>query len=169
MSYVVAFTGHRPEKLGGYDDLNPIRDELQARLAIRLNALVEAQSKNPRRVLGAPPVRCISGMALGFDQWAAEVCIRLGIPFLAAVPFIGQERRWPTRAQHHYRGLIERSSGVHVVCAGGYAPWKMQKRNVWMVDHCNLLIAAWDQSAGGTANCVHYAVEVERDWENLLP
>lgn len=33
----------------------------------------------------------------------------------------------------------------------------MQKRNEWMVDNCDILIAVWDKSPGGTKNCVDYA------------
>ena len=43
---------------------------------------------------------------------------------------------------------------------GGYAAWKMQKRNQFMVDHSNLLIAVWDGSSGGTSNCVAYAKKI---------
>lgn len=42
-------------------------------------------------------------------------------------------------------------------CPGGYAPAKMQIRNEYMVENCDLLIAVWDKSDGGTANCVKYA------------
>jgi uncharacterized phage-like protein YoqJ len=36
----------------------------------------------------------------------------------------------------------------------------MQDRNIWMVDHCDALIAVWDGTSGGTANCVRYAQKV---------
>ena len=38
-----------------------------------------------------------------------------------------------------------------------YAVWKMQKRNEWMVDNCDAVIAVWDGAPGGTANTVDYA------------
>jgi uncharacterized phage-like protein YoqJ len=40
------------------------------------------------------------------------------------------------------------------------APYRaelMQIRNEWMVDRCDLLIAVWNGTPGGTANCVAYA------------
>jgi uncharacterized phage-like protein YoqJ len=43
----------------------------------------------------------------------------------------------------------------------------LQKRNEWMVDHCDLLIAVWDGSEGGTANCVRYARHHERQIKRL--
>lgn len=156
--YVVAFTGHRPDKLGGYGAINPIRDILMTQLHIRLTTL-RAQY---------PKLRCISGMALGFDQWAAQVCVDLAIPFEAAVPFKGQELTWPEEAQEKYRELLAKADKVHTISLGGYEPWKMQRRNEWMVDHCHHLIAAWNLSRGGTANCIDYAETGSRcHWENL--
>lgn len=50
-----------------------------------------------------------------------------------------------------------------VVCSGGYAAFKMQKRNEYLVDHCDKLIAIYDGSLfGGTYNCVKYANSVSK-------
>lgn len=38
-----------------------------------------------------------------------------------------------------------------------YKGYLMQKRNEYMVDNINELIAVWDGQSGGTANCVNYA------------
>lgn len=139
---VVAFTGHRPNKLGGYGP-SATQDRVRAKL---------------REVLGGlRPTWGISGMALGVDQWAAEVCVEMQVPFTAAVPFNGQESRWPEDSQRRYRELLAKASDVVVVSDGGYEAWKMQRRNQWMVDNADVLVAVWDGSPGGTANCVKYA------------
>lgn len=143
---IVAFTGHRPNKLGGYDEPNPVRDQIRAALRELLAEL--------------HPAKAISGMALGVDQWAAEMCIELEIPFIAAVPFDGQEDRWPPWSREKYAKLLKESCEMVKVCSAGYAPEKMQKRNEWMVDHCDVLIAVWDGTSGGTANCVRYAESI---------
>lgn len=157
-AFIVAFTGHRPDKLGGYGSVNPFRDRLKEKLARRLTELRVEHSD----------LCCISGMALGFDQWAAKVCLDLKIPFTAAIPFAGQESRWPAESQAVYRALLARAVDVVVVNKGSYAPQKMQVRNEFMVDRCNLLLGAWDGTAGGTANCVRYATSIGRPWENVL-
>jgi len=36
-------------------------------------------------------------------------------------------------------------------------------RSEWMVQNCDLLVAYWDGSDGGTGNCVKYAKSVGRD------
>jgi uncharacterized phage-like protein YoqJ len=157
-SYYVAFTGHRPDKLGGYRRTNFVKASLVVRLKERLQQIRAEHSD----------LVCISGMALGFDQWAAQACVDLGIPFEAAIPFVGQESRWPADAQADYNVLLAKAARAHVVCGGLYAPEKMQRRNEWMVLHCKHLIAAWNGSSGGTANCVGYAKSIGRSWENLI-
>lgn len=140
----VAFTGHRPSKLKcGYNTSGKEYDIIKQNIKRELNIL--------------KPEYCISGMALGIDSIAAEACIELDIPFIAAIPFEGQEKVWPKASQDRYHELLSKAESKHVVCEGGYVAWKLQKRNEWMVDKCNLLLAYWDGSNGGTANCVRYA------------
>lgn len=140
----IAVTGHRPNKLGNeYSMDGPVSNRLSSSLA--------------DFVLSQKPEMLISGMALGVDMLFAKVAIEHNIPFTAAVPFIGQEQRWPQSSRDVYDRILSRASEVVVVCPGGYSAFKMQKRNEWMVDHCDLLVAVWDGSAGGTANCVKFA------------
>lgn len=140
---VVAFTGHRPNKLGGFHTPNKTFNWVMWQLD---DALTHLQ-----------PDRVISGMALGVDQWAAAFAVALGIPFTAAIPFAGQESVWGSNAQLIYKKLLDLADEKVIVCPGSYAPRKMQIRNEWMVDRCDVLLAVWDGSAGGTGNCVRYA------------
>lgn len=96
-------------------------------------------------------------MALGVDQDFAFVCAEMQIPFVAAIPFIGQESRWPVPSQDFYRELMTYAYCRFVVTPGGYSAFKMHLRNKWMVDNCTLLIAVWDGTQGGTHHCVEYA------------
>lgn len=159
----VCFTGHRPQKLGGYDEQNhingPIRDAI--RLFIK-DKIFEGYSV------------FISGMAMGVDTWAAEEVIALRkehkhIRLVAAIPFRGQESKWPPETQRRYHNLIAQSDRVVEVCNPGYAPWKMQRRNEWMVDHSSLVFAVWDGTPGGTANCVAYATKHEVEVVRIVP
>jgi uncharacterized phage-like protein YoqJ len=105
------------------------------------------------------PTKAISGMALGVDQWAANICNKLKIPLIAAIPFEGQEKMWPEKSKKVYQSLLQKASEKIVVCEGGYSAYKMQLRNEWMVNHCDILLAVWDGSKGGTGNCVDYAMK----------
>jgi uncharacterized phage-like protein YoqJ len=153
----VAFTGHRPDKLGNYVPDSEPEKRVRASLVGCLEALKADQ----------PDLRAISGMALGVDQWAAEVCLSLEIPFMAAIPFEGQEKIWPWSAKQRYYKLLELAEARITVCPGDYRPYKLQKRNEWMVDNCDLLLAVWDGSPGGTANCVRYATSTGRQVQAL--
>lgn len=152
---VVAFTGHRPNKLGGYSTPNPMYNYIEGQIT---DTLIQIK---PRQV--------ISGMALGVDQWAAEVCIKLGIPFLAAIPFRGQELYWPPESRKKYFELLDKAASVEFVNPGSYASWKMQSRNEWMVNHCDVLIAVFDGTPGGTKNCFDYAVDKEKKIIRINP
>lgn len=144
---ILAGTGHRPDKLGGYTE--------QAATSLRQFLRKELARMNPKC--------CISGMALGYDQALAWACVDLEIPFVAAIPFKGQEALWPHHAQLQYRELLAKAVGQHYICDPGYAAWKMQKRNCWMVHQLknkeDRVLALWNKSEGGTGNCVRYAKE----------
>lgn len=102
-------------------------------------------------------------MALGVDTLAAEVCLENNIPLVAAIPFKGQENIWPKESREKYYSILEQCEYVEYICDPGYAPWKMNRRNEWMVDHSNKLIAVFDGSKGGTFNCIQYALKKKKE------
>jgi len=139
---IVAGTGHRLDKLGGYASW---AYDLLVQLAIMILSALK-------------PKKVISGMAIGWDQALAEAAVRLGIPFVAAIPFVGQESRWPKASQEKYRELLAKAEEVVDTSDGQfYHPSLMQLRNKWMVDNSHLVLALHDGSKGGTANCIQYA------------
>ena len=148
---IIAGTGHRPDKIGGYSpEANAHRNSL---------ALIALARYEPEWV--------ISGMALGWDTALAEAAVEIGVPFTAAVPFEGQESVWPQESRDKYRSLLDKASEVKIVCPGKYATYKMQVRNQWLVDNCDILLALWDGSPGGTGNCIKYAEKAGRSMINL--
>ena len=151
---IVSITGHRPDKLGGYAHCET-HEIIQKRLAYALYEL--------------RPDKVISGMALGIDQWAAEIAIGLGIPVIAAIPFIEQASAWPASSQAVYNDLLAKCSEIVYVNAPGYAGWKMQTRNKWMVDRADVILAVWDGTSGGTANCIDYATKQKKPIVNVHP
>ena len=149
---IVAGTGHRPNKLGGYSDA-------VFSLLVRLATMA---------LTAAKPKKVISGMALGWDMALAEAAVRLGIPFIAAIPHTNQAGKWPKKSQERYNKLLEKAERVEDISRGlPYHPSFMQARNVWMTDHCDLLLALWDGSSGGTGNCVEYAKRKKRRTKNF--
>lgn len=138
---IICGTGHRPDKLGGYSD------EVFYKLVGLAREAIQEQ-----KAIGV-----ISGMALGWDQALAHAAIVLRVPFVACIPFKGQERSWPNDSQARYNHLMEKAHRIIVACDGGYAAWKMQKRNELMVDNAQLVVALWNGTSGGTGNCIRYA------------
>lgn len=147
---IVCGTGHRPDKLGGYTD--DVFEDLVWEATEWLKA------NQPRLV--------ISGGALGWDQALAQAAIDLGIELTLALPFPGFEDRWPQASKNKLYGMMNQAN-VHYVCAEGYAGWKMQERNKWMVDHADVVLALWNGTPGGTSNCVKYAESKKKPIVNL--
>lgn len=152
---VIAGTGHRPEKLGGYGW------KVHSKLFGFAKGVLTAMCHN----MGETKI--ITGMALGWDMALADAALALKIPYIAAVPFTGQESKWSPLLQTHYRRLLESAEKVEVVCRGPYSVWKMEERNQWMVDNCTRVLALWDGSKGGTYNCIQYAKMVDVPIDNV--
>jgi uncharacterized phage-like protein YoqJ len=151
---ILAGTGHRPDKLGGYS-----QDVFKRLLAVASDALGTYK-----------PDVVISGMALGWDQALAQAAVDHNIPFIAAVPFEGQEMVWPDTSRLTYNLLLARAQERIVVNPGPYASWKMQARNVWMVDNADQILALWDgKPGGGTWNCIQYANQQNKPVINCWP
>lgn len=158
---MIGVTGHRPAKLGGYG-----------------NTAQEWVRKFGKQMLAQytqmfDEVTIISGMALGFDQAMAGAAYESGTPFIAAIPFEGQELKWPVPAQRIYHDLLKVAQDVVVVSAGLYSDELMRIRNEWIVNHSDQMWALWDGNKdGGTAHCVGYArgkkVPVLQLWNSWL-
>lgn len=108
-------------------------------------------------------------MALGWDMAGAQAAVNLQIPFIAAVPFLGQENRWPVASQTQYHRLLAAARHVVVVSPGRYSAAKMIVRDHWMVDNCHRLCALFDGSPSGTGKTVEYArgrVPIDNLWSH---
>lgn len=155
---IVAGTGHRPEKLEKFGA--KYTNEQHHNLVALISEWLESN----------PVEKVISGMALGYDMALAHAAVDLDIPLIAAVPFEGQEKMWSENSKRFYRKLLDAADETVYVCEPGYAAWKMQKRNEWMVDNCDTLLAMYNgDKTGGTANCVRYAKAQGKRIVNLWP
>ena len=148
---ILSFTGHRPSKLNSeYDMDGPV----STYVANQIDQVLELEQ----------PTRCLIGMAIGVDIIAALCCLSKGIPITACIPFKGQESMWPEKSQYIYNKIINHKLCTkRYVCTPGYAAWKMQTRNEYMVNNSNKLVAVFDTTPGGTANCVKYAKSKEKE------
>lgn len=183
----ICFTGHRPNKLGGYTEPNPI--SIRVRRALRETIQREHFDHQVQTF--------ITGMAQGVDLWAGEVVRELvidsGLPLrlIAAIPFIEQPlvwrpdgwKRWATLLKGCDEiWLVDRNQQVTVeaISAELLPLWgtkaavpdfarKLNDRNKWMVEQSDRVIAVWDGTLGGTANCVRYAKSQGRTIVQIQP
>lgn len=147
---IVAGTGHRPDKLGGYSEDNFIK-------LVELCSIF-LQFKNPKTV--------ISGMALGYDQALAQASIDLKIDLIAAIPCKNQEEKWNKESKMKYNKILSFAK-EKILISDDYTPFCMQKRNIWMIDHCDEVVALFDGTNGGTKNCIDYAVKKNKPIFNM--
>lgn len=146
----IMVTGHRPDKLGGYKNYNK-HNLIKQRMLQVLSSIISTGCK----------LEGITGMALGADQFFAECCVQLSIPFHAFIPYDGQESRWPSPAQEKYQTLLKSSAGVHITAdrqkmKSSYDFSKaLMQRNSDMIAFSPLgAIVVWDGSSGGTLDTV---------------
>jgi len=141
---IIAITGHRPPEIGGFQLPNPTYNYICQEIE--------------KILLKEKPIMAVSGMALGVDWYFINVCLKLKIPYLAAIPFEGQEKAWPKESQKTYNLLRKLAKAEIIVSAGGYSPEKMHIRNQFMVNKCDKLIAVYNgKQSGGTYQCLNYA------------
>lgn len=145
----VALTGHRPNKLYGYDLYGDKRYKILA------EKILQVLNDNNATA-------CISGMALGADTLFALIALKNGFQLECAIPCLNHSCKWNKESQKQYDDIIAKADKVTFVTHEEYKPWVMQERNKYMVDNCDLLIAVWDGSSGGTGNCVKYAQSVNK-------
>lgn len=151
---IIAGTGHRPDKLGGYSEDN-------------YKILVSIGEKYLKMLM---PTKVISGMALGWDQALAQAAINLKIPLVAAIPFSTQDKVWSDNSKKYYRELLCKATEIiNVSDTDDYKLEYMQQRNVWMVDNCDILLAMFNGTQGGTENCLKYAETRNKKIINLYP
>lgn len=149
----VAVTGPRPENMAGVPAAyvrSHVRDTLEVLLEDH-DGLVHAYS----------------GMARGVDTIFATQAVRMGIPLFAVVPFAGFDSEWSPAEREALGRLLEQAREVQVVCIEG-SKAAYQARNIWMVDHCDLLLAYnVPGKSGGTKNCMEYARSVIKPMRSI--
>lgn len=109
----------------------------------------------------AAPRRALSSLAIGADQIFAEAAHRHGIPIEVVIPFTGFTEDFAKGSERDsYERLL--SAAASTTCL----PWEERSNGsylsggLWVVDHCDLLIAIWDgkkaPGVGGTGDVVAY-------------
>lgn len=164
----IAVTGHRPSKLGDAYDLH---HSTNITIGQNMRAFILQKAgyqEKTNSFLSDEKVTLISGMALGVDTIWALVALKLKeryptkFELECAIPCAKHSSRWKKVDQDRHADIMARADIVTMVSEDAYAPYLMQKRNEYMVDKADILLAVWDGTKGGTGNCVKYAMKTGR-------
>ena len=96
------------------------------------------------------PTLILSGMAIGFDQMIIDAALELNIKFNAIIPFEGQELKWPKYQIDLYNIYLKKAQEIIYVSSRGFANWKFHKRNEYLVDNSESLVAFLKEKQSGT-------------------
>ena len=138
------FSGHRPEKL----------NVSEADVKNWLNEQIDEAIADGYKTF-------ITGCAMGVDIWAGQIVLQKkeqnpDLHLIAATPWPGFASRWSNDWQRQYNDLIHKADWV-VNVSDHYDDGVFTKRNNWMCDHSNRVIAFYNGAPGGTRNMLAYA------------
>lgn len=164
----ICVTGHRPERLPGkYDIFNKensvISDNIYKELKNIINENIDKE------------ITLINGLALGIDQMFAIVCINLkseypNILIESAIPCLNHSDKWPNiNDKKRWQYIVDNSDIVTYVSQNVYTSYCMIKRNEYMVNKSDLVIAFWDGiEKGGTYNAINQAKKKNKKVINIF-
>ena len=151
--HTCAITGHRPQDLP-WDYYKDFSDE---------NVFFEGVVRETLDMLiDKGYTRFITGGALGVDTVFAEaVIIRRREPppisLELAIPCEGQSDAWESRDRERYKEILRQADFVNYI-SDHYTKYCMMKRNRYMVDNADCLVAFWTgKQYGGTFQTIKYA------------
>lgn len=148
------FTGHRPVKFSfKYNEKHPD--------CVRLKGLLKEEVR--KSILEGYDY-WVSGMALAWDTWGAEIVLELKAEFPhikleAALPCFDQEKIWPEESQKRYHNILAKADWVRYVTKEPYSAKTMLIRDFYMVDKSGRIIAGFNGTPGGTKHTHDYAVK----------
>lgn len=140
-----AFTGHRR-----------MRDDLDMQLLEKsIRYLIEECGVNV----------FYNGMARGFDLIAARTVIELKktyrVRLIACIPCKGQERSYSAAEQAEYADILENCDEVRILSEQYYGGC-MLRRDRYMVENADVILAYLREESGGTFYTVSYARQKEK-------
>ena len=189
----IAITGHRPnnKSMGGYDYNSSKNLAIKKEIRHKFIELISSINDD---------FTFYCGGALGVDTFCFQIVediknkkeqkliisdytfVDREINLILAMPFKEQDKAWFKQSD---KNELKREQEVadKVVLVDTledykikgytediYYPAKMQKRNQFMVDNSDIVIAVWDGSKkGGTYNCIKYAQKLEKEIIQINP
>ncbi len=152
----ISFTGHRPNHLpwGRNEECDLCKKFLK-----KLDKLISLCASCGFEEF-------ISGVALGFDTFACESVLKAKKKFpnlnlTLAIPCKNQTEKWSEPDKVRYDNLFLKANPVFV--SNDYFKGCFIKRNHFMVDKADLVIACFNGLSGGTKSTVDYAIKKSKN------
>lgn len=193
---IFSVTGHRPNKLYGYD-LNEPR-------------YITMKENFKKLLIENNCTKAVTGMALGVDTIFALAVLELKaegykIELHCALPCNRQCSKWSKKDVDLYYDILSKADVIYGMIENKekyielilekedneyvllekakasipitkemkylqvYKSYLMQVRNEYMVNLAEKVIAVWDGTSGGTANCVSYAEKKKKEIIRITP
>jgi len=151
-----SFTGYRPSKLPFKNNYNCEEYKL----------LCEALEKEIRLMINNGVKFFLTGMAQGVDMICGEIILKLkkefDIHLFCVIPCKNHFLGWDSRNMVVYNKLIAEASGVVYTSEEEYSKGCMMKRNRYLVDNAECILAVFDGQKGGTMFTVNYAKKMKK-------
>lgn len=156
MMKTCAITGHRPTRFKfKYNEDYSGCKRLKKRLHDQFTALYEQGVR-----------KFLVGGALGVDMWSGEILLEMkrqpeyeDIELVIVLPHPGHDERWDKRSKRRMAFLLEHCT-EHFTIGTDTSPESYYKRNRYLVDHADCLVAVYDNNRSirsGTGQTVRYA------------
>ena len=146
------FTGHRPKELPWKGDYKDPRCKEFA--TTTLLPVIQKYYDNGYR-------NYIVGAAVGFDMVALIALIKFRkehkIKITIAIPCNNHTAKWSQENRELFAKLSKLADKIIHTSKFDYYDGCMQRRNEYMVNNSNAVIAYYNGSEGGTANTIKYA------------
>ena len=148
---ICCVTGNRPQKFPWKYGEGTAHNKYLAKMTRQIENLIESGY-----------TYFISGGAIGVDMDFAEAVLQAkkrhkDIILEIAVPCRNQDLKWNKADKERYAKILGNADIVNVL-SESYTSFCMQKRNEYMVNKSDLVIAFWNgEESGGTWNTINYA------------
>lgn len=165
---ICAITGHRPTRFKfKYNENYSGCKRLEKRLRDQFILLY-----------GQGIRRFLMGGALGVDMWSGEILLELkkqpeysDIELVIVLPHPGHDERWDERSKERMAFLLKHCT-EYLTIGMDASPESFHKRNRYLVDHADYLIAVYDNDRtvrSGTGQTVQYAEKLGKSIVVIQP
>lgn len=160
---ICCVTGHRPHRFPfPYDKANE-----------KYKIYISHLYKETENLIHRGAIHFITGMAKGVDIDFAYCVndLRKNVPNItleAALPFPFRKPEHPTNDSIDFERVLRFCDKIQTV-SPYYHTWCMQKRNCYMVDRSDVVLAVWNgKEQGGTWNTIRYARSLGKEIRFIL-